>query len=170
MVDVLLEFKGVIGTIIGVILTLIFTEIKKRCGKINLNINKINFEYFTQSSNSFGAETKEKVCYTDNPNRFEYSADMVFYNSSEVPRNLYDIKIILSTEKGQKFEHIPKDENSGNKIGVVNIDPYRLFKCSVSGQITNKEFEKLNRLGEVKRIYLKGLDHKNKIFKEKLNN
>ena len=178
MVEILMEFKGIIGTVIGVFLTLLFTEMKKRIGKIHLNVKKYNHGYKKSERDDFGQSKYVEVELRENPDMFHYASDIVFYNSSEIPLNLYDIKIIFVNNKSDKYEHIPDDKNSRKiiskratyeKIGVIDIEPHRLLNYEIKGEIYKDEFINFKKLGKIEKVYFVGLNYKGKKFEKIIN-
>ena len=169
--------EGVIGTIIGAILTLVITEIKRFHGKVNINTLDYKISYIIRNSDGMGGFIYDETENIEEANMFKYRIPIVFYNNSEVLKNLYSIKLKFIGSTGEEYIHTPFDKatkkvvgpcKNFDRVGIVNLEPHKLVAIDLFGDILSDEWVKFKELGGIKSIYVIGLNHKHKNYKMKI--
>ncbi|MDH5160359.1 hypothetical protein [Heyndrickxia oleronia] len=156
--DLIKSFEGIIGALLGTLLTLIVTHILSKTGKVTSNIVKTNFEYLNYHT-GFG-EPVNTVVEADHAS-IEITVD--FFNNSESYKSINDIVIILCDNSDNEIHKIiPKDietRRSGSHsvyyddLEYINIGPNELIKKGLRFGFNTGDIELLKNTDYFKLIY-----------------
>lgn len=152
VIDILLKFDGLIGAVLGVIATLITTEMLKKTGKLYVYVHEENFELYSGETDKFGGPLSvgefEKASY----GLVRYKLQL--YNGSDIPKSFRNIQLKFSLQQKQPIYVVPKDEatrrTSGpitftDELTVLNIPPKQFIEKDLKLKIGSeiKEFSAL---------------------------
>ena len=173
VITIIKEFDGIIGAILGSVITLIVTDILKSKGKLKIYLMKGqgNFYYNVMGFHQTYRESKEdKLSY------YKYELELNIYNSSDSFKFIRDIKLIVSN--GDKF--ILEDEIMDEETRVYNqhfshIDPAKIYNIApkivmplkLSFSLSDKEYKSIDTKKKVK-FEISYIDDKNKNRKIKI--
>jgi hypothetical protein len=160
-IEFIREFKGMIGTILGTILGGIIGLIPfftRRCGKIELFLNKDNCEIaFFYNKGNQGNDTKiEKTDQINNKTYLKYSFEIQLFNDTEIPKILRNIKVKFYDNKEEKFattqprscKNYVKSNNylqileNKNFFTTANLSPKKINTYNIEGLIKTETFAK----------------------------
>ncbi|NRY59836.1 hypothetical protein [Clostridium beijerinckii] len=161
------KFEGIIGALMGVVATLITTQLIKSLGKIYFYFYDYNIRYY-------GEGELGEVCEIEDINRADYCTYRLriqLYNSSEIIKVLNDIKIEFVLEDKSVFS---KPNNEDNMIkhasyseykdfNFINIPPKELIEINITGSISTENIVDISR---VQKIHFIAKNHKNKTIKK----
>ncbi|MBD5023117.1 hypothetical protein GUF50_27610, partial [Xanthomonas citri pv. citri] len=86
--EIISNFEGIIGALLGVIVTLILTHILKHFGQIKFYI--VDFEiYFKTDNDGWGTNVMPSK---DEAKQIEIHSQIEIYNGAEIPKVLREIK------------------------------------------------------------------------------
>lgn len=88
IIDLIQNFEGVIGAILGVVVTLIMSHILKNSGKLIIYPSDLKVEY--KKEDQYGAY--EVSCGLEEAKYVTFDIDFDLYNSSEIPNVFRDLK------------------------------------------------------------------------------
>ena len=135
IIKIIIELEGIIGAILGVVATLIVTDILKRKGKLEIYI--VNAEgNFYYNDDGFRTKKREKGQEID---YYRFELEFSVYNKSDIPKVIRDVKVELYVDNKFVLEQNVQDEETrryGNHYSVAddakifNIEPKKadIFK------------------------------------------
>lgn len=135
VIKIIVELEGVIGAVLGVIATLIVTDILRRKGKLEVFIINANGDFYYN-------DTGSRVTYRKKGMELEYySFELEFsvYNKSDIPKIMRDIKVEIYVNDKLLIEKNVKDEETrrysnhssfADEAKIYNIEPKKadIFK------------------------------------------
>ncbi len=131
ILQVLKDYSGIIGAVLGSTSTLVITNIFKKCGKLKLYLMNFEGEYVYYDK-TFGGTTYQK---TDKSKidlyNLKFSIDI--YNSSEEPKIMRDIKLCIFQKKKLLYKESIKDEDT-RKISQIGSYANNLNICNIKGK------------------------------------
>ena len=145
MICFIKEFEGIIGALLGALLTLIVTELLKQRGKLKFYLMnfKGNYVYFDKVEH-LNRNIKNKNCELDH-----YKIDFVI-NSSEFPKIMRDIKIVVFKGFKKVEELKATDEKiinrsvSVDEIHMCTIKPKESISFHFSSKLSKDSAKKMN--------------------------
>jgi len=164
------EFEGIIGAVLGVVATLITTDILKRLGKLNIYVMNStgNFNYNVNGFIQKDRESKEdKLC------GYDHKLVLNLYNSSDSPKFLRDLKMNVFNEEEFLFSIDMQDEDTrrfsagisrADDAKIYNIEPKIAIELNLSFYLTEEDYRKINNNKKV-RFVISYINDKNKIKK-----
>lgn len=169
--NIIKEFEGIFGVLLGVVVTMGSTELIKRWGKIYNYFDNWNASLYKQDSCGASIRTslddyEESYCYN-------YEFDMQIFNSSQIYKVLRDIKIEFVFENKSIFD-IPKDSATtrhlaygviSDEIKSINLVPMQILNYKLSGYI-EKDRINMGDFRTIKKIYFHSKNHKGKKVRE----
>lgn len=173
ILEILNNFEGIIGAILGVVATMIVSFILKKIGKVY--IKSRDYRIVKYSRDGYGApiETND-YALVDN---IQISFNISLFNSSDEPRGLQDIKVsFYESKKKSKFSIIPNDMATRkstsygsytDELSVINLPPKTMVYYVIEAYISDKNVLKFV---ECNSIYFEVKDHKNKTVKHFIGN
>ena len=165
------EFEGIIGAVLGVIATLITTDILKRVGKLNIYVMSSigNFNYNVNGFIQICRESKgDKLC------GYNHKLVLNLYNSSDSPKFLRDLKLNVFNEEKFLFSKYMTDEDTRKMsteilkrsrvdiAKIYNIEPKIVLELNLSFYLTEEEYGKINNSKKV-RFEISYINDKNKV-------
>ncbi|MCQ4922264.1 hypothetical protein NE686_04150 [Tissierella carlieri] len=164
ILQVLNDFQGIIGAILGSATTLIVTDMLKKRGqlKIYLITYKDKFQTFKDVGCSMGNKEDEDF--------YGYSVKYVIqvYNKSDTPKIMRDFKFVFFKNKKEIYSIVPDNEDTRryssyttniNEMEISNIAPKEIQVLKQSIYIM---YEVLDRIEGSDRIELQYRDEKDK--------
>ena len=176
VIKILSEFQGIIGATVGVIATLIVTNIIKNLGKTYIYFRdwEIKFKKIDGVGGFITSEFEEASSCS-------YSLEMEIINSSELPKALRGIKVrFYNSDNKFLVESIPQNESTrkvstgGSKIDpikIINLPSKQMIYFNVSGYIKNEDLKNLNKW---RKVYFEAFDNRGRkikriIYKKTIN-
>lgn len=165
IIKIIKEFEGIIGAILGSVVTLVVTDILKQKGKLNIYLMEFKGKYWYKDKDYGDTTTKRKESVIDSY-RFNFVIDV--YNSNELPKIMRDIKICIYNDNELLNEVFVNDEETRrvschtimvDKTTVFNIGGKESYNLKMSAEIPTKEAGMLKN-GLI--LKLKYNDEKNK--------
>lgn len=154
--DLIKSFEGMIGAVLGSLLTLIVTHILRKTGKVTSNVVDTKFEF---TKNEFGEET-DKLSEASGAS-IEIIVD--FFNNSESYKSINDIEIRLCDNNDNEIQKIiPQDLDTRkaskhlidyDNLEYFNIGPNELIKKGLRINFHSENIELLRNTEYFKFIY-----------------
>ncbi|MGP4061494.1 hypothetical protein [Halobacillus sp. H74] len=144
MIDILREFQAIIGTLLGVFLTLITTHFLRSTGRVTVRLKTHQLDLSKQDDIG-GFEPVYSYKNTENA---RLNLVVEFYNSSETMKTIDDIKLeFLDNKKKSYFSTKLKDSETAKRLGGgiqmdeithLNLEPKRLVVKDLSQRFTRE--------------------------------
>lgn len=168
ILEILKEFEGIIGAILGSLFTFITTFALSRIGKLNIYLMSFEGDYWYYNSEFYGPSiTKTK---TSRLQCFKLVAVIDFYNSSELPKIMRNIKLVAYDKNKLLCDINITDEKtrrmtSGHYVtaddfNLCNINSRETYSLEFGAVLPKEVAEKLKN-GLI--LKLRYRDEKNKI-------
>lgn len=167
VVDILLEFEGIIGAILGSVAMLVVTDILQRKGKIKQYL--MFYEAKTETYKDVGCGQKGK---SDN-DIYGYSIKYNFqiYNGYNFPKIMRKFSLDFYKDKVLVMSIVPKDESTryfscatsrADDMEISNISSHEIASYNHTVYIGNweEEFKKLNGINKIELAYYDEKDKK----------
>jgi hypothetical protein len=161
------SFRGEIGIVVGTFIGTITTIIIKNLGTLKFFINEVELKY-KKLVNEMYQSYEETTNYKD-ADKCDFSADIDIYNSSENPKIIRELNVVIINKQKITKSFKPYDSNtrkrtnSGlvitDKIGGINLPPKIMTKILIDSDIFSDE--KIPNLKGSK-LYLQYKNEKNK--------
>lgn len=171
--SVVKEFEGIIGALLGVVVTMLMNEYLKAKGRLKY--------YFTDFSiNHMGVDDVGTYRCFDKESDYtsiEYEFKFQIYNTSESKKILRDIKIQFISDE-LEIRVVPKDSSTRrgyaggftcDSIGVINLNPKEILEMKVEGYIGSQDTD-IKKLKNIEKIYMVAKDSDDKIVKKLIVN
>lgn len=168
--SVIEKFEGIIGTLLGVMMTLILTEVFKKMGRMKFYKKSLDVGYEIRERDSWGHEVIKIVNNKNEASFFKTELTLEIYNSSDTPKILRDVKLVFYNGKSKMLsadlddkstERIAASSLRRDKMGLINIKPKEIMSVSLVYYCHDQDV-----LGQIKKsdkIYLESRDYKNKV-------
>lgn len=168
IVDIIMKFQGIIGAVVGVVVTLVTTQLIKRIGKIYFDFYNWSFEMGKWNRNTGKYEIINEVNQAESGKCF---FEVNIYNGFDMPKALKNIKIrfdIGNDKYDYQLENCStkKYSESGYNIdflGILNLEPKKMIKLKLE---CNLKKEDLLNIKNFKTVYFIAQNHKNKKIKK----
>lgn len=168
IIDLIKDFEGIIGTLLGVFLGSVITSISQKTGRIYFCLNRWDFNLYKLTGDAREITVKDvSECKVG-----KYILEADFFNSSNIPKGLRNIRIVFEGN-GFKHEYEALDSDTrrptspistrADKMKILTIQPKQLVQVNLEGRIDNKT--ELQNLVKHSKVFLKALNHKNKEYK-----
>jgi len=166
------KFQGIFGTLLGsifgVITTLITTQMIKNSGKVEFYFYDYYMAYQGYNKDNYRIENVEEA---DKAQYGNFNMRIQFYNSSESINILRDINVEFELEnkviclklhnsdltESTQFHRLTKDLN------IINIPPKQIIEFNADGYIDN---EIITQFTGIKKVYFTAINHKNRKIKK----
>ncbi len=170
---ILKNYDGILGVILGTVVTLIVSNVIRNYGKIHFYVNEYDVYLSHEGINESGNRTIERVNSLEKANYFNYALEIEFYNNSEIPKILRNIRIIIrrkvfnkvifsKTINPNNVKHKEKffytDIRDGFKF--INLEPKKIVNMRIEGKIGDKQIIENIFMGAD--IIMSALNQKNK--------
>lgn len=166
IIEVLSKFEGIIGTLLGVIITLIMTQVIKKLGRTYFYFTEWENSYYGGDNSGFYGEVSD-VTKADS---YYYKFKLQIYNNLEINKVYRDIKIVFYLQN-KIVESKPNDMNKQgfgagairrHELSFTNVFPKQMLEIMLDSYIEDNLLE----LGYIKRIYFVAKDYRNKKIKK----
>jgi hypothetical protein len=147
-----MNWEGIIGTTVGVIATLVTTQLLKSLGNIDLFFINWSFKAYQWVH---GREIESEDFGAVDDGRF--SAIIQVYNASESSKVLRNISIVFEYDGGM-ISKTPYDERTSKLAGggirsdqltVLNLPPKQMIEVPMYGRLTKDEAKHLQLLKSI---------------------
>lgn len=165
-ISIIEDFEGVIGALLGVIITVLLNEYLKYKGKLIIYITDYigTLVKYTMGVIDYNVDNIEEALY------YEFKFELQAHNESDCNRVLREIEIefickneIITCEaEVVKAVNLSEDYLNYGKIKVLNVKPKEIIILKIKGVISN-DSNRFIELNNIKKINLKAKDDKNKI-------
>jgi hypothetical protein len=141
ILDLVKDLEGIIGALLGVIVTLVLTQMLKSIGKMRFYIKETEIKYLKSSTSSYGSHEEEEVNVIKGATNIKLQHSIEIFNGSESPRILRDA--MYSFYKGKKllFSVSPDDKTTErygshrywiDEFSNINIPPKQIVNINLS--------------------------------------
>ncbi|WP_416731380.1 hypothetical protein [Fictibacillus sp. JL2B1089] len=163
------SFEGIIGALLGVIITLILTQVLKNWGGIKTYVLEWKVDFFKPDGYG-GRDTS----FIDEASSASLYLNIEIYNGSEMPKILRDIKFSFYNEKLFLFSVNPNDESTArisagarrsDPLLNINIPPKQIVTYELSNYLSGHNLELFK---EATTASIEMREHNNKLIKFKL--
>lgn len=168
IIDLIKDFEGIIGTLLGVFSGSVITLISQKLGRIYFYLDVWEFNLYKMDGS--GREIIVNDVFECRYAKYKLEADC--FNNSNVLKGLRNIQVVFEGEDF-KYDYTPLDSStkrptsqwstSTDKMELLSIPPKQFVRISLEGKIEDKT--ELQNLVKYSKVYLKALNHKNKEFK-----
>lgn len=174
LLDFLTQFEGIIGALLGVIVTMLMGYLLKKMGKIRMSSSNHWLSVLESEEDGthyyiIANEAKKKI------NEYSsglYEFDLTVFNSSDEPKGLKDITIcFVGPNKSNIVKKVPRDEATRRiSAGAIRTDEVKILNLPVKEMINYHllvyiEREDLMHIHNCKEVILTATDHKDKKLK-----
>ncbi|MDU5946978.1 hypothetical protein GNQ08_27170 [Paenibacillus macerans] len=112
LMEILGKYDGIIGTLLGVALTMSLTEYLKRLGKLKFYITQKEVTFKVKRKNEHRETILEVTDDKEVANFLLVDVLIEIYNSSDTPNILRDVKLSLYDNNQCKLSVIPEDKTT----------------------------------------------------------
>ncbi|MDB8439085.1 hypothetical protein [Turicibacter sanguinis] len=160
MLDLFRNYEGIIGALLGVVVTTLLTEWIKSKGRLNFYFDAVNVKYM-KGPDSWGicSECDSQEDYQ----WIEIEFEMQVYNSSEIKRILRDISIQLVSDNDTVISKVFLKQDK-NPLKVLNLPPKEITEFHLKTTLNHQDII-LDDYKEIKEIYVITKNEKNKVYK-----
>lgn len=147
------NFEGIIGTLLGVIVTFALTNIFKNIGRVKAYFNEYEDKYWRMEKGAIevlGIREISKAEY------YDYSFRIELYNNSESIKILRNLKLKIDTSKKVIYgklndsskKEVSQYRNIEKEVNIINVPPKQIVEFSLEGsvEISIDEDEKINKV------------------------
>lgn len=172
IIQLLNDFQGIIGTILGSVTTLIVTDILKKRGQLKIYL--VSYEAMYQTFRDVGCSMGGKRDEDFYGYSLKYTIQI--YNQSETPKIMRDFKIVFYEKAKERYSLTPDNEETRrysahishiDEMEVANIAPKEIQVLKHSIYIM---YDMLSKIEGVDKVELQYRDEKGKKRKEILSN
>lgn len=172
-ISIIKEFEGIIGALLGVIITMLMNEYLKEKGNIKYYFDNLTINYKARGNYGNYMDVDKGEDYEG----VEYRLDIQLYNTSESRKILRDIKLQFIGSEGT-IEDIPKDRSTERVSGgisirdslkIININPKEIVEIKVGGSFYHFNCDDINdikKLNNIEKIYMMAKDSNDKKVKK----
>lgn len=162
-------FEGIVGALLGVIITMLMNEYLKSKGKIKYYYENIDIKYRGRDEYGCYIEIGNEKDYEN----IEYEFKFQLYNTSESKKILRDIKIKF-VSGNSVIETIPKDSNTRrayaggftcDEINIINVNPKEIIEVNIEGYLS-KSTEDIKKFKSIDKVYMLAKDSNNRTVKK----
>jgi hypothetical protein len=172
-IEIIKDFEGVIGAILGVIATMVVTYSLRKIGRTHIDIYDDDIrKYHYPDGTPKDVENIIDASYVD------ISFDISLFNSSDEPKGYRDIKVAFyASKKKFLFSIIPNDlgtqlrtayGSTSEKITIINLPSKTMVHFKLEAYV--REERDLKELVNCSLIFIEAKDHKGKILKRLVMN
>ncbi len=169
MIFFLKNFEGIIGALLGVIVTLVLTNLLRHLGKLYIYATEIKTE-FTRLD-GYGCM---KDCDILEAQYATFDLDVEIYNNSEVPKALRDFAFRFYCDKELLLEETPDDNRTARSNGhwlirdgfyIYNLNPKTISRLSFHLSLGEEDTSKIKKFNKIV-ISCKNHKHKEIVLKK----
>jgi hypothetical protein len=172
ILQIIKDFEGVIGAVLGSVSTLIVNDILKKKGILKIYLMKFEGIYYTIDKGVIRQAKGEE----DNILYYSFNYKIQVYNRSETPKIMRDFKVIFIKDKKIVYSVVPADESTrrvtetryhADDMDVYNIMPKTIQVLEQSGLVNEEEFDKVEGLTKIELNYYDEMDKKRRVLLHK---
>ena len=169
---VLNEFQGIIGAILGSVITMIVTDVLKKRGRLKIYL--ISYEDKFQTFKDVGCSTGNKRDEDFYGYSIKYTIQV--YNKSDTPKIMRDFKLVFIKKTKEIYTIVPSDEETRrysshstqiDTMEISNIAPKEIQSLNQSTYIMNDMLDRLENTDKVELHYRDEKSKKRKIILSK---
>jgi len=173
LILVIEKFEGIIGALLGVVVTMLMNEYLKSKGKIRFYFQDFKLKYLEKNSEGGYEECEKEKDYT----LVRYNFKVQLYNSSENRKILRDIKIVFVGNKGTIYNIVQNTDSRrvnfdrliSDDVNIINLNPKEIIEIGLEGQISKSSGD-IKILRDIDKIYLIAKDSKDRSIKKIIKN
>ncbi|WP_146874016.1 hypothetical protein [Bacillus paralicheniformis] len=166
--EIISNFEGIIGALLGVIVTLILTHILKHFGGIKFFIVDFEINFRIDKNDGWDAKVNSSK---DEATQVEIKSQIEIYNGAEIPKILREVKFCFYKNTNLLVSVIPDD------VATERFDRYSHYRDELFNiNLPSKQITEINLIKNIKeeetrlvkkcnRVYLETKDHNGKIYK-----
>lgn len=168
ILQIVKEFEGIIGAVLGSVATLIATDYLSKKGKLKIYLMKYEGIYETYKDvGCYSGEEKELQLY-----HFRLNYKLQVYNKSDTPKIMRDFKILFIRDKKVLYYLVPDDEATRrfsahtymvDEMEVSNVMPREIQVLEQSGYISEEELGKIEGATKIELVYFDEKDRKRRV-------
>lgn len=170
-IEYIAQFEGIIGALLGVIVTFMMTYVLKKIGKIHVSSSNhtLSFLEVENDGSHYYVDSKETSKKIDEYSSGKYEFDLTFFNSTDESKGIKDITVVFVQKSNIKY--VPRDRDTRrfaagaswtDEIKLVNLPIREMKQYPIEIFI---EKESLVDVYNCKKILLLAKDHRNKEMK-----
>lgn len=169
IIEIIKNYEGIIGALLGVIVTTILNEYLKSKGKINFYF--LNFNRCFKGRGILGEYCE--VYDVENADSFEYEFEIQIYNSSDVNKIIREFEIEFICIDNRKIYSTPHNKDTireyaggfkTDELKILNLKPKEIIDFNICGYIWDEEI--LKSLAYIRKVNLIMKDSNNKLIKK----
>ncbi|MCY8856472.1 hypothetical protein [Bacillus atrophaeus] len=165
--EIISDFEGIIGALLGVIVTLILTHILKHFGAIKFYI--VGFEInFISDNDDWGTNINSSK---NEAMQAEIQSQIEIYNGAEIPKVLREIEfcfykntnlIVSVTPDDKATEEYAKFGYYRDMLFNINLPSKQIIDINLIKFLNEEETKQVKKCN---RVYLEAKDHNGKFYK-----
>lgn len=167
MLNILYQFQGIVGAILGAATTLVITQILHNIGKLYFYTREYKLTAFKKYRDESKATIRKKTDDFQEASQVEFELHIQVYNSSENIKIMKDI-IIEFVLSNQSIYFQPKRKTGKNKYEdeykqclFFNIPAKEIMEIEMIGDLSFDDYPQITNFTELKKVYLKYNTYKN---------
>ncbi|MDQ0975891.1 hypothetical protein QFZ31_005769 [Neobacillus niacini] len=171
IIELIKDFEGIIGALLGVIVTLILTQMLKSVGKIKFYIKENEIDFINAEQNMIGEYIESKVEDRNEATNINLKHTIEIYNGSEIPKIIRDVKysfyygnnLLLAIDPDDKStERYTSYSHYRDSFLNINLPPKQITNIEIIQNIKTEETEIVKNCTK---IYLEMNNHRGKKIK-----
>ncbi len=169
-IEILPKYDGIVGALLGVIVTMILTQWLKSFGKIRFYVIEKNIDFKKQKEGEIASYQIE--CTKEEAETVSLKAKIEIYNGSEVSKILRDIRFVFYDEKKKKLLSITPEDKSTQRFAAatywrdelynINILPKQILVFELVRHFHNENAELIKK---GRTLFLEAKNHRGKKIK-----
>ncbi|WP_079709820.1 hypothetical protein [Paraliobacillus ryukyuensis] len=172
--EVFLEYQSIIGTLLGVVVTLTSSQLLKNVGSLRIYVRLFDLEFRNNVDEGWGSYQKLGAAEKNKASEIQIQTTLEVYNSSEVPKVFRDLSLCIyknkelllkdklydkSTERNGKISYGIDD------INIINTPPKTIFELNLTRTI---KVDEVKNILDFDSIYLEMKNHRGRVLKYRL--
>ena len=172
IINLVKDFEGVIGAILGSVSTLIVTDFLRKKGILKIYQMKYEGKYETY---------KDVGCFSGAENdlnfyHFRFNYKLQIYNKSDTPKIMRDFKVVFIKDKKIVYSFVPNDETTRSydshtyrvdEMEVSNIIPREIQVLDQSGYVSEEYIDLIEGSTKIELLYFDEKDKKRRVLLHK---
>jgi len=171
ILGLLKEFEGIIGSLLGSVGTLIITDVLRKKGKLNIYLMDFSGNYWYDNNSIYGRSSTKKE--NSKMEGYQFITVIDVYNSSELPKIMRNIKLVIFEQNKTICELVVKDEETrrmtqahyitADDASIYNIGGKETYSLKLGASLPSDIAEKLKN-GLTLKLRYKDEKDKDKYF------
>jgi predicted small secreted protein len=173
LIEYIEKFEGIIGALLGVVVTLITTQLLKNIGKVNFYLVKDDFKFTKNIKDEIG-QTYPEECNKQESDCCVVDFVIELYNNSDTNKILRDIRIGFYNKNKLQLSVIPYDKITKrssahwvtyDELLNVNIPAKQIIKIEILKYLRDDDISLIKNSDSV---FLEMKNHNGKRYKFKV--